>query len=289
MCGIFQFSRTTPTTSKMTGPLAIYMEARGVDSWGASDGTLTHRSLGPITDFWSPQDVRNMNGPIYHTRHASVGAKTLRNAHPFEFAKPDGGKIIGVHNGHIDNWHVLKHKHSRETLECDSEHIFMHLAEGKSLADLDGWGAVIWYDIEPTGKKRKFCSRFGNQDNLHVAELADSTIVAASTEDSILVAARFAGIPIKQFFQIKEKVKYEILPKDFLEHQELDWCATPERLQPRTSFTTTFNPNGWGGLAGVCLMPTCRATVGSGSAICRKCITEVMMGYYGDNIAVVTV
>src|SRR5580698_6744639 len=111
MCGIFGFSRTDEVTRRMTGILADRMESRGHDSWGVTDGDFIYKETGRITEGWQELDLE---GPTYHTRAASCGAVSERNAHPFDFTGSNGLRVVGVHNGHISNWQSLKTKHNRK-------------------------------------------------------------------------------------------------------------------------------------------------------------------------------
>src|SRR5256885_13743809 len=136
MCGVFGFSILNSATTRMAEFLAYSMEGRGADSWGGSDGQEFIKKVGPISgDFWVPQNWRQ---GIFHTRFKTVGEISERNAHPF--IVENGPKtIIGIHNGSVSNWAELNRTHNRQC-QVDSEHIFHHIAEGKSMEDLQGRG-----------------------------------------------------------------------------------------------------------------------------------------------------
>jgi len=207
MCGLYGFSRTTENTQKMNGILAYAMSMRGKDSWGVTDGTMVFKKVGDITDTFVEM---NYDAPLYHTRAHSVGAVTHRNAHPFAF-ETASRHVIGAHNGFVSNCQALKAKYERKDAEVDSEHIFMHIAEGKPVEEIAGWGAVIWYETDKlTGDQVRYFSKFGNQDNLHFAQLTTGEIVFASTEMAIEMAARLAGCEVHTFYEVEEKEKYFI-------------------------------------------------------------------------------
>src|SRR6185369_5475907 len=115
MCGIFGFSNTTPLTRLMTPTLAICMEQRGDHSWGVTDGEAIYKRKGSIIDTFEDCDF---DGPVDHTRMATVGVVSDRNAHPFRY---EGKYIVtGVHNGHISNYAALKERYkNRSTFEVD--------------------------------------------------------------------------------------------------------------------------------------------------------------------------
>src|ERR1700677_4177785 len=114
--------------------LALEMEFRGRDSWGATDGRSVTRCLGRITDGWynefiDPAGWGGWDRAIFHTRGASTGVVTIPNSHPYTFTHtlPDGAvrRVVGIHNGIISNHEALNNKYSR-THEVDSMHIYQH-------------------------------------------------------------------------------------------------------------------------------------------------------------------
>lgn len=188
----------------MTPTLAICMEQRGDHSWGVTDGNTIYKTKGSIIDTFVDCDY---NGPTYHTRMASVGAVSDRNAHPFRY---EGVNIVtGVHNGHIGNYQALKDKYNRKDFEVDSEHIFANLAEGKPIADLNGSGVVVWYE-QPADKSvamRRYFSRF-NSEAMHFVKMKSGEIVMASTRDSLIIASQLASADIEYFYDTEAKARY---------------------------------------------------------------------------------
>ncbi|MFH0778868.1 MAG: isomerizing glutamine--fructose-6-phosphate transaminase, partial [Candidatus Eisenbacteria bacterium] len=111
------------------------LEYRGYDSSGvavlAKDGVIVEKTAGKIALL--EQRVKHA-GPsgtagIAHTRWATHGEPTTLNAHPHLDCK---GKIAVVHNGIIENYHVLKQKLQGEghtfTTDTDTE-VLAHLIE----------------------------------------------------------------------------------------------------------------------------------------------------------------
>lgn len=83
---------------------------------------------------------------VGHVRHATSGAKTTENAHPFEATRADGSRIIGVHNGSLyDGW---KSKPYGKDFEVDSAWMMHMLAqEGADAFEyFNGAFALVWYD-----------------------------------------------------------------------------------------------------------------------------------------------
>jgi Glutamine amidotransferase domain len=203
MCGILGTSKLTQSTRAMLPYLGIEMSMRGTDSWGASDGSEILKHLGSIVDSYECPERWEGSRVIYHTRAASHGAKTLPNTHPFEFAKPDGSKVIGIHNGIIRNHDELNRKLSRN-FDVDSMHIFAGLAEGRGVGDLEGYGAIAWFE-----DGELYLCRFGTTA-MEVATLSEGELVFCSLYNPIDRVSRILGNPIKSKWVVDEYVKYHV-------------------------------------------------------------------------------
>lgn len=145
MCGIFGYNFKDGTISSgrraiLGNNLARLNDKRGGHSWGVcsieNGSTDINRGLGDMADHaWHLADATFVMG---HTRYATIGAKTVENAHPFEI-----DDIIGAHNGGVTNHHELDKKYKRNTT-VDSQHLFYHLNEDRSFSDIEGYGAIEW-------------------------------------------------------------------------------------------------------------------------------------------------
>ncbi|BAQ85355.1 glucosamine 6-phosphate synthetase [uncultured Mediterranean phage uvMED] len=128
---------------------------RGKDSTGvviiSSTGrhlfkTLDSSDNAVLTKEWQTEVLNNIDkntiSVIGHTRAATTGDVTIRNAHPFKY-----GHIVGAHNGMIQNWDEIKgHK---DKMQVDSEIIFSRLSRLKykdALEELLGYYAVSFVD-----------------------------------------------------------------------------------------------------------------------------------------------
>lgn len=183
--------------------LAYAMQDRGTDSWGMTNGSEVVKDVGPILAGYYIPD--NWDRGIFHTRAASVGAVTVENAHPFTVSSEER-TVIGIHNGHISNYHSLNTNHSREC-SVDSQHLFHHIHANMSMDDIYGWGAVAWYDTDDFDHLQlvKF-----NMDDLHIAKLKNGDVVFASTRSPIVKAAQAVRAEIDSFYQIESGRRYRL-------------------------------------------------------------------------------
>jgi glucosamine--fructose-6-phosphate aminotransferase (isomerizing) len=144
MCGIVGYLGDQEVVPLLVRGLER-LEYRGYDSAGVAivgDGALsTVKSVGKIKSLKERLGDREFDGRlgIAHTRWATHGAPSDKNAHPLVDCK---GRLAVVHNGVIENWLALKkllesegHKFVTET---DSE-VLAHLIEkylpGNTLED----------------------------------------------------------------------------------------------------------------------------------------------------------
>ena len=105
MCGIVGYGGTKPAAPVLLEGLGR-LEYRGYDSAGVAvmrDGRLAVvKRKGRVKGLWEARSLEGEIG-VGHTRWATHGAPSERNAHPHRF-----GKICIVHNGIIENAASLK-------------------------------------------------------------------------------------------------------------------------------------------------------------------------------------
>lgn len=230
MCGIFGFSRLTENTRKLIPVLAVYMEDRGEQSWGVTDGFDLFKTVGAITKTYNNEFIGwdAGEGIIFHTRAASAGSSvTTDNAHPHRFNKDmgiiDGKQVLrtvtGIHNGYISNHHALKNKYKdRENFGVDSKHIFKNIIDAESTDQLDGSGVIAWFDTYHEAlpnneivfmRNNLYLARFKSA-SLAVVRINTGEIVFASTMDSIKAAVALADLSIDVEYSTREMVRYNI-------------------------------------------------------------------------------
>jgi hypothetical protein len=196
MCGIFGWdllgSRLSPEQRNI---IAMFLTAqndqRGGNSWGVFnlDTETIYRGLGDITSNW--QHIAAVKRIMCHTRLATTGGVTVDNAHPFCIKG-----IVGAHNGIVHNHEFLNRKYGR-SCSVDSEHIFMHLATGKGLDDLVGYGAIEWVDTTHTDIV-KLC-KISNWADLAIAQVEDAGCVWSSSGAHLAAALLAAEVPYEEY------------------------------------------------------------------------------------------
>lgn len=133
-----------------------------------------------------------------HTRAPTTGKIAKENSHPFEF-----GNIVGAHNGIIHNHEQLNRQYDRK-FEVDSMHIFAHMAEGKELSDLRGYGAIEFVRSE---NPDIIClAKISSTGSLAIFETAYG-IFWSSDDDHLKAALDAGGLKYKEY-EVKEHVEY---------------------------------------------------------------------------------
>ena len=159
MCGIIGILGNQTAAPRLVEALAR-LEYRGYDSAGiatVNEGQLTRRraegKLVNLRDLLATDPISGNTG-IGHTRWATHGEPSIKNAHPHK-----AGPVMVVHNGIIENFRALRDELSQAGYDCqtqtDSETIAQLIAfnmsggaspqeaVGQALGRLEGAFAVV--------------------------------------------------------------------------------------------------------------------------------------------------
>lgn len=221
MCGIAGVYPLNRYTRRMLPYLAWDMEERGDDSWGISNGTAIYKAIGPVTGGYRiPHNFQEGDAVVLHTRAASVGSVSVENSHPFRVTGTKKS-IIGVHNGGVGNHKTLAEEANKQLAESnfpkfeysvDSNALYMYMACGGDTSRVYGTGALVWWDWITKLDKRLNFLRF-NTEALHIVKLEDESIAWCSTKDTLVKAARMAGLKILFHYDIKGDTHYQLQPE----------------------------------------------------------------------------
>lgn len=149
MCGIFGAIGNNINPGIIRA-LAIANRRRGIHSLGFfnNTGLFVKRAGDPVDCLGLPKIDSFIESSACkgwfvagHTRHATLGAVTTRNAHPFRY-----GRYIGCHNGIVD---IPRNS----DYAVDSQYLFDRLNQCNgdyqtAFADIDGYWALAWFDGE---------------------------------------------------------------------------------------------------------------------------------------------
>lgn len=235
MCGIYGWSwKKRPSFRQrdiLARALGVMNDERGGHSWGwyRTDTFKLTKGLGEIKRV--ARCLAGANEVLAHTRFATTGEKTIRNAHPF-----DVGKIVGAHNGVFVNHSWVAHKYDIDKYEVDSEVLLHLIALGKPVDDLMGYGTVEYHK---KGTPGIYLARLSSSADLAVADTKYG-VVWSSKADHLLLALDMAGLYNSKIFDIK--------PGELVHayHGKL-YTVKDVTLKVDSSYSVTTSHRGWNG------------------------------------------
>jgi glutamine---fructose-6-phosphate transaminase (isomerizing) len=194
MCGIVGYAGSRPALSILVDGLRR-LEYRGYDSAGVAvlaDGALcTERRAGKLANL---QEVLGRRGPddaistgttgIGHTRWATHGGPTDRNAHPH---RSHDGRIAVIHNGIIENFAKL-----RAELESTGV-VFASDTDTESVAHLLGAELADGQAKDLAEAMRRVCRRLEGAFTLLAVDTEEPGTVVGARRNSPLVVGRGTG------------------------------------------------------------------------------------------------
>ncbi len=205
MCGIVGYIGPRQAPAVVMGGLKR-LEYRGYDSAGIAvldgDSIDIRRDVGKLGNLEALLAQEPLAGQvgIGHTRWATHGAPSRRNAHPHLGMD---GRVVLVHNGIVENYQSLREELTAEGVafrsETDTEVIVQlverYMAAGLSLAEaarrtlrqLEGANAVVLMSIDTPDQL--VCARIGNAGGIALG-LGEGEMFIASDIQAILEYTR---------------------------------------------------------------------------------------------------
>lgn len=188
MCGIVGYVGSADATTALLTGLAR-LEYRGYDSAGISilsDGKITTAKragkLSVLVTALQQRPLPSGNLGIGHTRWATHGSPIDRNAHPH--MDPDE-KVAIIHNGIIENYHVLK-----EELERDG-HYFASDTDSEVVAHL--LGNEYGTSLNLTSAMERVCQRLQGNFSLVAIAIDSPDVLVGARRNSPLVVGLGVG------------------------------------------------------------------------------------------------
>ncbi|HEY8451977.1 MAG: glutamine--fructose-6-phosphate transaminase (isomerizing) [Micromonosporaceae bacterium] len=200
MCGIVGYAGTRPAIGIVLEGLRR-LEYRGYDSAGVAvidSGLFACKRAGKLTNLEKAVAELSANGQagglatgttgIGHTRWATHGAPTDRNAHPHQSAD---GRVAVIHNGIIENFAVLRAELEASGVEFASDtdtECVAHLlaAELTRIGSTTGGPALA-------EAMRRVCRRLKGAFTLLAVDRDTPGVVVGARRDSPLVVGRGEG------------------------------------------------------------------------------------------------
>jgi glutamine---fructose-6-phosphate transaminase (isomerizing) len=228
MCGIVGYVGSRQAATIVYEGLKR-LEYRGYDSAGIAvlekNGQFAiRRDVGKLHNLGSLLRDSPLSGQIGmgHTRWATHGAPSQRNAHPHVSMN---GRVVVVHNGIMENFNSLRDELAAEgvqfTSETDTEVIVQlierYLESGvgfetavrQTLVQLEGANAVVVMSVQEPD--RLICARLGNaggitlglgQDEMFVA--SDIPAILEYTREMVFLENRQVAVVTRHSFQLTE-------------------------------------------------------------------------------------
>lgn len=204
MCGITGYVGEKNTVEVLLDGLKR-LEYRGYDSSGVAvqkDGKLEIlKKKGKIAELEKMPELKNMKGSmgIAHTRWATHGVPNEVNAHPHFDCKKE---IAVVHNGIIENYHLLREKLQKEGhkfLSATDTEVIAHLVEKYYKGDLEAAVLRAIKDIEGSFALAIISK---DSDKMIVARRGSPLIVGVGENEN------FVGSDVPAILKYTKKVIY---------------------------------------------------------------------------------
>lgn len=180
VCGIFGYIGSRSDAGRLVCDGLKNLEYRGYDSWGVAwktaKGINVRKDVGKISDVKSDEFDGESSMAIAHTRWATHGGVTKRNAHPHLSCDE---AVAVVHNGIVENYDALRNelkgRGHRFLSQTDTE-VIPHLIEEEMKSGKDFAAAV-----------RGGCQRLKGRFAILAMHADSGTLVAARSGSPLII------------------------------------------------------------------------------------------------------
>ncbi len=213
MCGIVGAIAQRPVKDILIEGLKR-LEYRGYDSAGIAlhqgDQITRVRAAGKVVDLETAAEELIQQGKldgklgIAHTRWATHGKPTERNAHPhISFSDNGGPKLAIVHNGIIENYEIireeLKAKGYEFTSDTDTE-VVAHLLNSLVASGLDLMAAVQAAVAQFEGAYALGVIELSNPERLICARLGSPLVIGVGSGENFIASDALALLQVTDRF-----------------------------------------------------------------------------------------
>ena len=188
MCGIVGYVGSDNTKEIIIKGLNS-LEYRGYDSSGVSfiknNKLITKKELGPVSNLEKTlKNIDFSNIAIAHTRWATHGAPSKKNAHPHT-----SGNWAIVHNGIIENANMLKSTLHKHTFKSDTDtEVIVALLDYISMCEKDKMCALIKTCSFLQGSFALACINSQNSNEIYVAKNQSPLYIALNDNGAFITS-----------------------------------------------------------------------------------------------------
>jgi hypothetical protein len=236
MCGLIGYSGTENFDPEKIKVLLLYNMSRGEDSSGyytKEDGL--NKEAGKLIEHLHNYKLTPSKTLMAHTRYGTTGLKNKDNSHPFEY-----DKVVGCHNGKIENWTQLcwdkRFNLTYKDMNVDSQVLVKLLNDvGPKTAIPACKGPIATLFVDKGTPD--ILNVFRNADRpLYRGKIGSNTYISSIKES--LEAINCTGI--KEF---KEQQLYLLENGEVKEHIKIQKYQEEVKKETKTTTTTTvLNP-----------------------------------------------
>lgn len=188
---------------------------------------------------WVDKNVSTARAVLGHTRSATQGVISTKNAHPFiaDVHSASGGKtaVMQIHNGTIGNWASLTpNSFSHQVDSAHANHAIANKGALETLREIEGGYVLIWYD---EARQVMRMARNAARELFYAQDKDKKYLWFASELDFLVAVLRRNNIEhVDSFWELDLETLYTFdLTKNKLEPQKEKYEKKQVRTYPSTN------------------------------------------------------